>query len=308
MLRYDNPAGFEFFVFAYHIMMSSKTLDILGAAQLKGPKLENLPSWAPDWTLDENDRPSRPLTCWQKVLGSEIGAPKYRERLFTATGDSVPLFSFNQSQVHELIIQGSIFASISKMSQPASYDSDPHRRARKRLSQLWSDIAAWWAMTEELPNFGHEAKVKSFLQTLTADAPGATSFIENISKKSAYFEDWLEQLRNDEFDDGPPQTPANINNCDEINQWHFEIALREAVHNRWFFITSESHMGLGLDTMREGDGIALFLGTQVPFLVRQSKSDVHTLVGECYVHGIMDGEAMQDIMKWEASLQNIVLR
>jgi hypothetical protein len=66
-------------------------------------------------------------------------------------------------------------------------------------------------------------------------------------------------------------------------------------------------MGLELDDMREGDLIALFLGAQVPFVVREAASDVYIKVGECNVHGIMDGEAMQDTAKWHASLKDIVL-
>jgi len=96
---------------------------------------------------------------------------------------------------------------------------------------------------------------------------------------------------------------------DEIRLWRFELAVRDALLNRqFFFITSDSRMGLGLDDVREGDLIALFLGAQVPFVVREVASDVYILVGECYVHGIMDGEAMQDAAKWHASLRNIVLK
>ena len=53
-------------------------------------------------------------------------------------------------------------------------------------------------------------------------------------------------------------------------------------------------MGLGLDDVREGDLIALFLGAQVPFVVREVASDMCILVGQCYIRGIMDGEAIQD--------------
>jgi hypothetical protein len=308
MLGYDSPAGFIYFAFAYHILKTSKTLAILGAAQLKGSEVEKLPSWAPDWTVDENDRPSRPLTCWQKVFGNEIGGPNRQGRLFTATGDSLNQFSFNPSNVAELNIQGLIFASISKVGQPASYDRDPHRAGRKRLARLWSDIAAWLALTKDVPSADHESKVKSFLRTLTADAPDAISFIEKVTDNQLSFQDWLEHRTNHKLGDEPSPALANINDYEGIHLLRFELALREAVHNRRFFITSDSGMGLGLDTMHENDRIALFLGAQVPFLIRQSEGNVYTLVGECYVHGIMDGEAMQDIMKWEVSLQNIVLR
>jgi len=53
---------------------------------------------------------------------------------------------------------------------------------------------------------------------------------------------------------------------------------------------------------KEGDMVCLFMGAQVPFLLRPlSTSDgersnqkpIYQLVGECYVHGMMDGEGMR---------------
>jgi hypothetical protein len=101
---------------------------------------------------------------------------------------------------------------------------------------------------------------------------------------------------------------VSMSKDDEFRLWRFEIALRNAVYNRKLFTTSNSYMGLGLDVVREGDLIAFFLGAQVPFFIRQVEPDVYILVSECYVHGIMDGEAMQDTVNWKTSLQDIVLR
>ena len=61
---------------------------------------------------------------------------------------------------------------------------------------------------------------------------------------------------------------------------------------RRFFTTMGGHMGIGPPHMRPGDMICVFLGGSVPRVVRQEDHE-HTLVGECYMHGIMDGELMQ---------------
>lgn len=44
-----------------------------------------------------------------------------------------------------------------------------------------------------------------------------------------------------------------------------------------------------------GDKIAVFLGAIVPFVIRAASPDkqVHVVVGECYVHGIMNGEGLK---------------
>lgn len=42
----------------------------------------------------------------------------------------------------------------------------------------------------------------------------------------------------------------------------------------------------------DGDVIAVFYGCEVPFLLRAAGGDCYKLVGNCYVHGIMYGEAL----------------
>jgi hypothetical protein len=54
-----------------------------------------------------------------------------------------------------------------------------------------------------------------------------------------------------------------------------------------------SGLGLAPSAAREGDKICLFFGAQVPFLVRKTEDGLYQFVGECYVHGIMDGEVMR---------------
>jgi hypothetical protein len=54
--------------------------------------------------------------------------------------------------------------------------------------------------------------------------------------------------------------------------------------------------------MKEGDMVCLFMGAQVPFILRpllasgvegSGKEQSYALVGECYVHGMMDGEGLR---------------
>jgi hypothetical protein len=45
-------------------------------------------------------------------------------------------------------------------------------------------------------------------------------------------------------------------------------------------------------TAAAGDIICIFSGSEVPFFLRADGTDHYTLIGECYLHGIMDGEAI----------------
>ncbi|PMD28931.1 hypothetical protein L207DRAFT_380461, partial [Hyaloscypha variabilis F] len=63
---------------------------------------------------------------------------------------------------------------------------------------------------------------------------------------------------------------------------------------RKLFTTVQGYMGLAPSTAREGDLVCVLLGGDVPFILRPSKSN-YSLIGESYVHGIMDGEKIQDV-------------
>ena len=63
-------------------------------------------------------------------------------------------------------------------------------------------------------------------------------------------------------------------------------------------------MGLVPRTAQVGDEICVFLGGYVSFVVRRIHGkEEFELVGECYVHGIMDGEVMQ----MDLPIEDIVL-
>lgn len=74
--------------------------------------------------------------------------------------------------------------------------------------------------------------------------------------------------------------------------------------SRGYFITSKKYTGLGPETLREGDEVWVLMGSPVPFILRplvvKDSSDklveMHILVGYCFVHGIMDGEAIKNFL------------
>jgi hypothetical protein len=97
--------------------------------------------------------------------------------------------------------------------------------------------------------------------------------------------------------------------------------------NRTFFITEKGYMGIGPLQTQPGDVIHLLCGSTVPFVLRKdvdhyppkSPSVVsrvkvidsikllggkhHRLVGDCFVHGVMDGEFCNEL-----KVENVILR
>ena|SRR5438045_3609637 len=69
-------------------------------------------------------------------------------------------------------------------------------------------------------------------------------------------------------------------------------------------ITHGGFMGLVPKNSEPEDDIALFWGAAVPFVIR-SHGNHYQLIGECYIYGIMDGEALTDLD--ESRVENFLI-
>lgn len=70
------------------------------------------------------------------------------------------------------------------------------------------------------------------------------------------------------------------------------LSLSIRCRSRVAFATGAGYLGLGPDSTRPGDIIAILFGSNVPFVLRRDRDDTFLIVGECYVYGMMDGQVM----------------
>ena len=77
---------------------------------------------------------------------------------------------------------------------------------------------------------------------------------------------------------------------------------------RSFFATKGGRIGVGPRGTRQGDSIVILPDGTVPFILRQMEENVniHRLVGEAYVHGLMWGEMAEDL-RGPGNLEEFVL-
>ena len=121
-------------------------------------------------------------------------------------------------------------------------------------------------------------------RSLATDSDHATSYW--------HFRQYLAILYPGNVVNGAPlRTLRSLLASHEKGYLAFQAALIVVASNRRFFSTIGGYMGLGPSRMRPGDTICVFLGGAVPWVIRQDGED-YVLVGECYVHGLMNGEAM----------------
>lgn len=97
--------------------------------------------------------------------------------------------------------------------------------------------------------------------------------------------------------------PETIGEQDEMAYVAVDFAITSAIKGRRLFTTEKGFMGLGPAAMAKGDMVQVMAGGHTPFVTRRidkheavevpgvGKQDCLSLIGDCYVHGIMDGEA-----------------
>lgn len=71
------------------------------------------------------------------------------------------------------------------------------------------------------------------------------------------------------------------------------------MENQTFFITKTGYIGIGPPQTTSGDRVWILHGGNVPFVMKKIDEDKGgcpqlALIGDAYVHGVMDGEAVQD--------------
>jgi hypothetical protein len=78
---------------------------------------------------------------------------------------------------------------------------------------------------------------------------------------------------------------------------------------RKFFVTEKRNMCLGPGATIPGDIVCVLFGGSKPYVLRPiPHTDHHLFVGECYVHGLMDGEAIDMLERGELDRQWFKLR
>ncbi|EPE33782.1 hypothetical protein GLAREA_06795 [Glarea lozoyensis ATCC 20868] len=79
------------------------------------------------------------------------------------------------------------------------------------------------------------------------------------------------------------------------NRRDWKLSMLYAITLRKLFISDEGWLGLAPMNSVPGDRIALLEGGRVPFILRPTGNENQfEMVGDAYVHGIMDGEAWDE--------------
>ncbi|KAM5344500.1 hypothetical protein ACJ41O_013036 [Fusarium nematophilum] len=285
------------------------------------PGLE-LPFWVPDWLVIQHLSPSnqpmdRPYTaCGDKKTTEWIATGDPRTIALKAvevdvvgkTGTSLPLQDFFQWEpVSKLLNDVVLFLKHSTEKGPEAPLYEPKTAAEA----LWripvgdrepiNGSEPWHSFTWLSRLFGKRPPPQT-----NASEPRyrrATSSSAKRYRNLLNFFPKYKQLRQ-------PEGYDDVATMQENAQWYVRQdpgfkEYRETLmsYSAWRpFLTTRGYVGLGPAYMVAGDVVAIFYGLPVPFVLRpqaEEKSQekgrqMYQLIGEAYVHGIMDGEFFRE--------------
>jgi len=81
----------------------------------------------------------------------------------------------------------------------------------------------------------------------------------------------------------------------------------QCLDRRVFITTRTGYVGLAPVETRPGDVVAILLGCRWPLVLRLCNSGFYQLVGECYIHGLMDGEIFDQKRDGHVSEREFIL-
>ena len=303
---YEKSVEEVFTDFARVMIDIRRRKNMLNKVQLNVAKLCDIPSWAPDWRL-------RPMT--------EDGGPReMRADSFNVSGSCPESWHFSESE-KVLKIKGLKIDSISVRGAEGAFDDDDKRfyptstlvflQAHKAMAESCgcyneksSDILLCRTMSRGTCDLDDRTvdravDVLHMYRSILQASPSPKIDLIRLDSGSLLRTKrrlciaWARAFMT--FPSMPPKSPKRIFTIilDRFADYFF----RDLVGNR----ITKTRSGLLANVpgrSEAGDIVAIFYGWKTPFLLRPVEKG-YLLVGECYVHGIMNGEAIEKDMGTE---------
>lgn len=271
---YDAPLEVVVRRFAGAFIKQGKVLQLLYQAGL-GSHPSRFPSWIPDWTTPKLSSLYESFPRDKRSCASWISEPQTKHK---PESDELEVLGYRMDEVENVTTATNApeqwhqyFKEIDSML--SLIFAQPFVKSIKYTTD-YKDDAGW-----KVPIAG--ALYPSMVTSGTTDLHQSyTAFRRELLTAN------LKQFAGLENQD--PGAP--LSNFRQGS--NYALALQGNLSGRKFFVTRQGLAGIGPGNTAVGHAVCVFNGGGVPFLIESSKerNDVWRLLGECYVHGIMNGE------------------
>jgi hypothetical protein len=270
------------------IMLRQGHIDILAYCQFPQDSLD-MPTWVPDWRM--------------QIYSPCTGPPWINN--FLASADTLSKQVVLCENAHTVVLQGVLVDSVDECGDIW----DPNWLAPLNSPAAMAYLEQVRKFCETSPRFMTPGEAQ------IAAACIAIAFANNamdeklLGHPADAFLDVLRRLK--KHTSLAQATKADGKAGVSTEQDAFETDLKgetsfpwyterlRLLHSRLPFISKTGLIGIAPKCARPGDIICIFLGGNVPYVIRpvEYKPETYLLVGEVYIYSIMNGEFMQGVPK-----------
>jgi hypothetical protein len=253
-----------------------------------------LPSWVPDYA--KNDRLTDMLAlvtgnytvAADNAAWTRLGLPEWRQDL--QGHNSYAILIRDEGSFETLVVTGLVLDIVRDAFQTpwedlyAGSDAKEDKRIKKcRRERIIEACREWEQHVTSLPMTSNPYKAncgrrEAFWRTLVANGNEDGHNLDHVVNHDfgGRFEAWMNGGH------------ADIQNGEYIHPFNTSAISR--LLYRSFIVTESGYLGQGSCGPQKGDLVCILKGARVPFVLRPRKDEYFELVGEAYVHGVMNGE------------------
>jgi hypothetical protein len=294
--NYELPANKLYEEITLYIINSTKSLHVLA-----GDCVHHIdfPSWVANW----GQKPKSGIWEWDEWKYDLVRLNRYYHYAATKT-DVTPQAPANSMLNLRGIRVGTIVAASTLISFKTWEDQ----------LRICMQVLSWIKVSERdyVKAFGRLGIWEDFYwrvlcgdmwQLVETGGIGAHRRIQNEDRGA--YELWKEAILDDR------QRTLTIQSADNNARFQcFHQSVCGAIANRRFFVTRKGNLGLGPNALQVEDEVYVVNGSKVPFVLRKADrsnldrqsedetpitpSPMLRLIGDCYVHNVMDGEVCRN--------------
>ena len=264
---------------AEHCLLHRGSLECLGYCNASA----GLPTWVPNW-----GHPSlrHPLAYYAKRKSGIGNSNLDLKRMYSPSADVKSQkrhLSFSIPQSPKLVTEGFCIGHAVTISPPNYQDAIDDS---KSVLRIWEpeNLQGIYAPTGE-------TILEAFNRTIVADVAK-----NGRSRERGYGVDWRFWRSVKSYAQPPASSHRRV-------EWG---SLLYATIGRSFVWSDNGYMCLAPGETRPGDQICILFGGHVLYILRPRGKN-WSFVGECYVHGLMDGEAMSLLANGTFDLQEFTI-
>ncbi|KAF5557526.1 het-6-heterokaryon incompatibility [Fusarium mexicanum] len=286
------------------------SLDILsGVEDVKFRQIQQLPSWVPDYSVHQVASilcmPPRPgwFTLYAAAVGRDV-----RVQHSPSNPNILTLSAYRVDAISKIgpAAEESIYGTLEKWASMVDFSAPYPIINGKSVSMtdaFWRTLvgnigfgASSYPVSQDwlykFTAFALQARwelqqqvsISSDTQRVAVESPSLTPGIDSI----------LDLLKDDD------QMDHQMEEAVDEDADLYQSTMHHISWYRRLFLTEGGYLGVAHPSCQPGDEVVLFSGGRVPFVVRRGSAECKSIVGEAYVHGIMDGELLDSAdAKWE---------